>query len=579
MGLTISFLSFQQMIKSQEDLQSKALGQQIKQIADASNLYITNHYDLISALQNSTGSTTDPGPRNCIAATFTCNITVQTLINEGFLPNSYSQKNAFGSGYNITLKRSGTAPYYNISGVAITNSSLITGTGNNIRYDMLGKAMQEAGIDSGMTRTSPTVLEGFKGGWNNTSTEYSIINKQGLLGYQLGYGSNSYSVFLRRDGTLPMTGNLNMNSNDINSAKNITASATVQGATLKSTGDTNVGGNFTVTGNSTMTGLLQVNNNINATGTVKAGSWVSAKNGYGDTISLGGDSSPGGIGPDYELLLGSNKPLTIHSPNSNRGNDIILDIDGNTRIQTKLATNSLNPNDIPSGWVGGLRTQDVYASGTIGAGTGGNVNSYMNSAGNIYASGNITSNSITSNYIKSNGDINAGGNIANSGVLYTNGTITSNGRFIANEFIQVYGTVNEGAICSSNGLIGRTSDGTQMYCINGYWSNIISSKIDNGGMLLPGGMKIMWGKVSGNVYKFQNNTYESDFIRINPTFSLNGTTYGFTKILNVQLTPFDKPNQNQEIMWTTDSYNNGFSFAFSALSSGYMSGNYLAIGY
>jgi hypothetical protein len=31
----------------------------------------------------------------------------------------------------------------------------------------------------------------------------------------------------------------------------------------------------------------------------------------------------------------------------------------------------LNPNDIPSGWEGGLRTQDVYGSGTIGTGIGG----------------------------------------------------------------------------------------------------------------------------------------------------------------------------------------------------------------
>jgi hypothetical protein len=56
-------------------------------------------------------------------------------------------------------------------------------------------------------------------------------------------------------------------------------------------------------------------------------------------------------------------PLTIHSQ-CNRGQDVILDINGNMRIQTKLAT-TLNPNDIPSGWEGGLRTQDVYGSGTI----------------------------------------------------------------------------------------------------------------------------------------------------------------------------------------------------------------------
>lgn len=33
-----------------------------------------------------------------------------------------------------------------------------------------------------------------------------------------------YSVYLRRDGKLPMTGALNMGANDINNAKNITTS-------------------------------------------------------------------------------------------------------------------------------------------------------------------------------------------------------------------------------------------------------------------------------------------------------------------------------------------------------------------
>lgn len=263
-GITISMLSFTSMLRNQEDLQSKALGQQIKQIADASNLYITNHYDLISALQNSTGMSTDPGPRTCIPTNLSCTITIQTLMNEGLLPSSYSQKNSFGIGYHIFLKRGGTAPCYRISGVAITNSSLITGTGNSIRYDMLGKAMQEAGIDSGMTRATPTVLEGFKGSWNNTSTEYSVINKQGLLSYQLGYGTYAYSVFLRRDGTLPMTGDLNMGTKNIYGAANITASGK---------------GSFG--------------------GEVEAGSWIHARNGYGDLISIGGDS----IDSDYEINL------------------------------------------------------------------------------------------------------------------------------------------------------------------------------------------------------------------------------------------------------------------------------------
>lgn len=64
-----------------------------------------------------------------------------------------------------------------------------------------------------------------------------------------------YSVYLRRDGTRPMTGDLNMGGNDIKNAVNINASGTTTSGTLKSTGNTNVGANLTVAGTSTMTGF------------------------------------------------------------------------------------------------------------------------------------------------------------------------------------------------------------------------------------------------------------------------------------------------------------------------------------
>jgi hypothetical protein len=78
--------------------------------------------------------------------------------------------------------------------------------------------MQEAGIDSGMTQ-SATVASGLQGAWKETSTDYNNINSAGLMAYRVGYDSAMYSVYLRRDGTLPMTGDLNMGGNDINNAK------------------------------------------------------------------------------------------------------------------------------------------------------------------------------------------------------------------------------------------------------------------------------------------------------------------------------------------------------------------------
>nr|WP_139787583.1 type II secretion system protein [Klebsiella pneumoniae] len=498
-GMTISMLSFTSMLRNQEDLQSKALGQQIKQIADASNLYITNHYDLISALQNSTGTSTDPGPRTCIPTNLSCTITIQTLMNEGLLPSSYSQKNSFGIGYNIVLKRGGTAPYYKISGVAITNSSLITGTGNSIRYDMLGKAMQEAGIDSGMTRATPTVLEGFKGSWNNTSTEYSVINKQGLLGYQLGYGTYAYSVFLRRDGTLPMTGDLNMGTKNIYGAANITASGK---------------GSFG--------------------GEVEAGSWIHARNGYGDLISIGGDS----IDTDYEIKLGSSKPLSIYSPTipaADRQTTTVfktngqIEVGGNQLVAGKIGTNGLNPSDIPSGFAGGVRTVDVVANGTVGViksgSTGASKNwaAYMTNTGTIYSSADIIADgkisagrslngkngngdqfSIgggdgndyefslgsnlpltiwrsggTSNETRlkvwgkqeNTGDLTVTGDSTNSsGHITASGNITSNNLVSARYFRPtVNAAVNTN--CSESGLIGRAANGMTLSCVDNVWKS------------------------------------------------------------------------------------------------------------
>ncbi|EED97296.1 shufflon system plasmid conjugative transfer pilus tip adhesin PilV [Burkholderia multivorans] len=51
----------------------------------------------------------------------------------------------------------------------------------------------------------------------------------------------------------------------------------------------------------------------------------------------------------------------------------------------RVATSGLDPNDLPSGWGGGLRTWDIYAGGTIAAGNGGSTPVGMSSAGNMWA--------------------------------------------------------------------------------------------------------------------------------------------------------------------------------------------------
>ena len=446
------FIAFSQMVKQEEFNKAGLAGQQIKLIGDSVNAYISNHYDTISSLTNATGGSSDLGPRTCTASTNSCAITIATLVNEGPLPSTYSGKNVYGSNYNIILKRNGTSPYYKINGMVTTASALITGS--NIRYDLLGQAMQKAGIDSGMTRGTSTTVSGYNGAWSATSADYSNINLAGILAYQAGYGTYNYSVFLRRDGTLPMTGDLNMGSQDINNAVNITASGATKSGTLESTGATTVGTSLVV----------------------------------GTTGKFGG----------------------------------------------KIGTNGIDPNDIPPYWTGGVRTLDVLGSGTLAVvksgstGASGNWATYMNNVGNIYASNNITSaatinatgritggeiyagtENYAGNWFRTLGDggvyfqkyggglymadtntITAyggkniqtsaglyGSYINSTGNIYASGAVTSNGRLTANEFIQINGVASVGGGCSPNGVVGRTSSGQVISCVNGVWRSPVSTSI------------------------------------------------------------------------------------------------------
>jgi len=238
------------------------------------------------------------------------------------------------SGYNIFLRREGVAPNYVINGLVSTDNSWIDG--GKIRYDLLGKAMYAAGIDSGMTK-SATQADGYKGQWSEISANFSAINKAGLLVYRVGYDSSMYSVYLRRDGTLPMTGSLNMGGNDINAAKNITAS-----------------------------GIGYFGGNVTSGGVVTAAGEVVAHNGYGDTISLGGDAA----GSDYEIRLATAKPLSIFSPNvpsSQRPTTTVFQTNGqmlvigNQVVNNNISTNGFSYTDMPAGW-SGIRTGDIKLS-------------------------------------------------------------------------------------------------------------------------------------------------------------------------------------------------------------------------
>ncbi|MDG9880660.1 shufflon system plasmid conjugative transfer pilus tip adhesin PilV [Enterobacter roggenkampii] len=442
-GTIVAFMKFQDMKNEQESILASAVGQQMKQIGEAVNVYINIRYDKLTTLSNAAGTGTDPGPRTCSGSV--CEITYQTLINEGLLPSTYTGTNANKSSYKIILKRDGTTPNYVINGLITTSTAWIEG--GKTRYDLLGIAMQTAGIDSGMTKTT-SIASGHSGQWTETSANFNNITSTGQLAFRVGFNSALYSVYLRRDGTLPMTGDLNLDGHNINNVAALNA-----------------------TGNITTTGDVQARNikatgKIDADGNISAGNWVWAKNGYGDVIGMGGDAA----GNDYEIRLGTAKPLTLYSPSA--GNyTTVLQVNRNAKIDQRLSLMGYDPNELPSGWGGGLRTLDVYAAGTVGTGSGGTVNAYMNSSGNIYASNDINAgHQVNTQYVWASGNL-------NSNYIHSNGNIDADRRINAGEFVYINGQATIGAGCSPNGVVGRTPEGKVISCVNGVWSGSTGSPV------------------------------------------------------------------------------------------------------
>lgn len=381
------------------DYTAKVLSQQVKKVSDATNAYIVLKYSEISALSSS-GITCDKGSA-------TCTIPLSVLKSNYLLPSSFSEKTILRQGYQIQVKRSGASPNYMISGLVITNTK--QGNRDVIYRQVLGRAVRNLGIDGGSNSKSG-IMSGNGGGWQVSSSDFSILSgKTNYLGDAVGSLSGAYYVYLRRDGTLPMTGNLNMGAKDITNSHNINAS-----------------------------------NNIVAGNNITAGHELIGHNGYGDEIALGGDS----IANDYELRLSSGKTLVVHSPKSG-SYTTVLSIERNVQVQQRLGLMGRDPNDIPSNWTGGLRTLDVYADGTVGVGKNKQLAAYMNSSGYIYASGNIETNS----NITANGQITAKGQVKGATLKPTD--------------VHVIGDN-----CSDASAISRTTVGIILYCYEGRWQSV-----------------------------------------------------------------------------------------------------------
>ena len=461
-GTMVAFMKFQDMKNEQEQILANAVGQQMKQIGEAVNGYINIRYDRLSTLSNAVGNGTDPGPRTCTGSV--CEITYQTLVNEGLLPSSFSGYNIIRSPYKILLKRDGASPNYVINGL-ITTASSWTENGA-VRYDLLGKAMQSAGIDSGLTKTTSSA-SGFNAQWSEASSNFNNITSIGQLAFRVGYNSALYSMYLRRDGTLPMTGDLNMGGNNISNAKDITAS-----------GKGSFGGDVTSAGN------------------INAAKEVTAHNGYGDAITIGGDAATN----DYEIRLGSAKPLSIYGPS-------LIDVNVSGTVNASKDINAGNWLTAKNGngdkmMLGGDSTGD-YDIVFQPTASGNNVVGF-------FSSGSATP--FDFNFRGTINALNAQGNKRGAAINGTTGDITASGNLKANTLLST-STFGYGNGCTDVGAISKDNKGNILVCSASKLWVKSSSAIDVYSQDLSGSLPIL---TSGLVSYCSTTSQQQYSITITP---------------------------------------------------------------
>lgn len=189
-------------------------------------------------------------------------LSVADLKTTNMLPNGSSERDEFGSDYVVVIRRSGTAPFYNLDALVATRDPTYRSTGvfldamNNLiarvedanyRAGMTGRdtgvvrpitagdvamrpALASAGV--GALAAFGNATKGFDGsgnpvaalGWSENAGDGAVVRRwpnltgEGQVVSRVGYKASQWSSYLRRDGSLPMTGDLNMDDNNIRKA-------------------------------------------------------------------------------------------------------------------------------------------------------------------------------------------------------------------------------------------------------------------------------------------------------------------------------------------------------------------------
>ena len=265
-----------------------AQGRQMRKIADAANLYAVDNFPRIlnnAAVPIGVGICPAGGGGGVNVVT-TRSPTIAELACLGFLPAGFANAAMFGGGYQIQLNTTPgcVMPACNVEGYLITTAPVRSD--NIVSAKVIGRALLEIGPDGGASGLAGPANAVQSLGTGNPIATPGFAVQAGMIAVNLGSTVTQFDQYLRRDGSRPMTGPLNMLSDitglrqNINGANEVNAT-TVNGTTVNTT-DLAVNGQV-------VTALNMVGNNINGANEVNAttvnGSTVNGSTVNGSTVN------------------------------------------------------------------------------------------------------------------------------------------------------------------------------------------------------------------------------------------------------------------------------------------------------
>lgn len=183
----------------------------LDKVNEAMGTYITNYY---SQLVNNTPIA---GVANIYAPT------IAELKTLGVLESTFSGVNFYGGGYGTQAARvpaACVAPNCDVSSLVWITTPIRNANGQtDVSYAAF--AAGQLGADGAFSNAgTPGTLSGPNASWTATNP---VGATAGIVAARNGYGSQGFAQFLRRDGSLPMTGSLDMGARSITNLVSATA--------------------------------------------------------------------------------------------------------------------------------------------------------------------------------------------------------------------------------------------------------------------------------------------------------------------------------------------------------------------